>query len=130
MMTYLWIAAGSALGGMARYASTSLVAAQIGTAFPWGTLLVNVLGSFLVGIVAAVTGPGGRWVVAPDIVRFMTVGLLGGYTTFSAFSLETQALIQEGAMARAGINVVLSAGVCLVAVWLGFGAGYAFSCNA
>src|SRR5262245_968999 len=108
MTTYLWIAAGSGLGGMARYATSGLMAAQFGSACPWGTLVINVIGSFLIGLVAALTGPEGRWPVAPDIQRFMTVGFLGGYTTFSAFSLETLKLIQDGAVVRAGAYVGLS----------------------
>jgi fluoride exporter len=130
MTTYLWIAVGSGLGGMARYASGGLITAQLGTVLPWGTLSINVLGSFLIGLVAAVTGPEGRWPVAPDVQRFLTVGFLGGFTTFSAFSLETLQLIRDGAVVRAGAYVSLSVALCLVAVAVGFGAGSAFYRNA
>jgi len=130
MTTYLWIAVGSGLGGMARYASSGLIAAQLGIAFPWGTLTVNVVGSFLIGVLAAVTGPDGRWPLAPDIQRFLTVGFLGGFTTFSAFSLETLQLLRDGAMLRAGAYVSLSVALCLLAVTVGFGAGSAFYRNA
>ena len=130
MTAYLWIAAGSGLGGMARYATSGLMAAQFGTAFPWGTLLINIVGSFLIGLVAALTGPEERWPVAPDIQRFLTVGFLGGYTTFSAFSLETLKLVQDGAMLRASAYVGLSVALCLVAVSAGYAAGKVFYRNA
>ena len=130
MSTYLWIAAGSGLGGMARYASAGLVTAQFGTAFPWGTLAINVVGSFLIGMVAALTGPEGPWSVSPDLQRFLTVGFLGGFTTFSAFSVDTLQLFRDGAMVRAGANIGLSVGLCLLAVGVGFAAGYAFNRNA
>jgi fluoride exporter len=130
MTTYLWIAAGSGLGGMARYATSGLMAAQFGTVFPWGTLVINIVGSLLIGLVVAVTGPEGRWPVAADIQRFLTVGVLGGYTTFSAFSLETLELIRDGALLRAGAYVGLSVVLCLMAAGLGVAAGYAFYRNA
>ncbi|MGO1075149.1 fluoride efflux transporter CrcB [Inquilinus sp. CA228] len=122
MGTYLWVAAGSALGGMARYWCSGFVAERAGEAFPWGTLIINVLGSFVIGLFGGLTGPDGRFLVSPEVRIFVMVGLCGGYTTFSAFSLQTLALMQEGEWARAGANVGLSVVLCLIAVWLGVAA--------
>jgi CrcB protein len=119
LITYLWIALGSALGGVARYGCSLLIANWFGQTFPWGTLLVNVFGSFVIGFFATVTGPDGRLVAAPDVRLFVTVGLCGGYTTFSSFSLQTMALVQDGEVVRAGMNVGASVVLCLASVWLG-----------
>ena len=118
-LIYLAVAAGSALGGVARYGLSGLVARSFGETFPWGTLLVNVLGSFLIGFVATLTGPDGRVLVSPVTRQFWIPGIFGGFTTFSAFSLQTLSLAQEGEWARAGANVGLSVALCLVGVWLG-----------
>jgi CrcB protein len=119
VVTYLWIAVGSALGGMARYACSGLAAAWFGAAFPWGTLIINVLGSFVIGFFAALTGPDGRLMVAGDVRQFVMVGLCGGYTTFSSFSLQTLNLAQNGEMGRAGLNIAATVALCLASVWLG-----------
>ncbi len=119
LTTYLWVALGSALGGVARYACSSLAAGAWGETFPLGTLLVNVVGSFVIGFFATATGPDGRVLVSPDARQFVMVGLCGGYTTFSAFSWQTLVLLQEGDLARAGLNVGLSVALCLASVWLG-----------
>jgi CrcB protein len=118
-VTYLWIAIGSALGGVARFWASGLVARSIGEVFPWGTLVVNATGSFLIGFVAILTGPDGRLLVAPDARAFVMIGFCGGYTTFSSFSLQTLLLVRDGDFLRAGANVVLSVVACLVSVWLG-----------
>jgi CrcB protein len=110
---------GSALGGSARYFISGLVATQIGETFPWGTLLINVTGSFVIGFFATLTGPDGRVFVGTEIRQFVMVGLCGGYTTFSSFSLQTLNLVRDGEMLRAGANIGLSVLLCLVAVWLG-----------
>ena len=119
MITYLWIALGSALGGVARYACSSLIAHWIGESFPWGTLLVNIFGSFVIGFFATATGPDGRFLVAPDARLFVMVGICGGYTTFSSFSLQTLALLREGDVVRAGANVLASVVLCMLSVWIG-----------
>lgn len=119
MLTYFWIAIGSALGGMARFAVSRGFAAWIGETFPWGTMTVNVTGSFVIGFLATVSGPDGRLLIAPDVRQFLLVGFCGGYTTFSSFSLQTLALMREGDLLESGVNVVLSVVLCLVAVWLG-----------
>ena len=124
-MTYLLIAIGSALGGMARHWCGLAVAARMGTAFPLGTVLINILGSFLIGLVAALTQADGRWGSAQLTRDFLMVGVLGGYTTFSAFSLQTLNLLRDGKLAYAGANVAVSVGACLIAVWLGYVLGSA-----
>lgn len=127
MATYLWIALGSALGGVARFGCSSLVANWFGQTFPWGTLLVNVLGSFVIGFFATLTGPDGRVLVPGDTRQFVMVGLCGGYTTFSSFSLQTLTLVQDGEIARAGLNVAGSVVLCLASVWLGYVAAAALN---
>jgi CrcB protein len=119
-MTYLWIAVGSALGGMARYWCSGFVANAIGETFPWGTLVINIAGSFVIGFFATLTGADGRYIVNPDIRQFVMVGICGGYTTFSSFSLQTLNLARDGDFFHAGANIVLSVVLCLVAVWLGY----------
>ena len=127
MATYLWIALGSALGGMARYACSNLAVGWLGPSFPWGTLIINVLGSFVIGFFGALTGPDGRLLVSGDTRQFVMVGLCGGYTTFSSFSLQTLTLAQEGDFLRAGLNIVASVVLCLLAVWLGYVAAAALN---
>lgn len=127
MVTYLWVALGSALGGMARFGCASLVTRWLGHPFPWGTLLVNVAGSLLIGFVATMMAPDGRLLVAPDARAFVMIGVLGGFTTFSTFSLETLHLARDGEWLWAGSNVVLSMVLCLLSVWLGHVAATALS---
>lgn len=119
MWTYFWIAVGSALGGVARYWCSGFVAGSIGETFPWGTLTVNVVGSFVIGFFATLTAPDGRVFVGGTARQFVMAGLCGGYTTFSSFSIQTLNLIRDGDMLRAGGNVLLSVALCLLAVWLG-----------
>lgn len=122
-MNYLWVIIGSAVGGMARYAVSGAVARTIGEIFPWGTLVVNVSGSLAIGIFAALTGPHGPWVGEPLPVALAMVGLCGGYTTFSSFSLQTLNLARDGEWRRVGANIVASVALCLLAVWAGFALG-------
>ena len=123
MDIYLWVGLGSALGGIARYAVSGLVAGWFGETFPYGTLTVNVLGSFGIGLFAALTAPDGRLLVDSSIRQFTMVGLFGGFTTFSSFSLQTLALVQDGEWPAAAANVVASVVACLIGVWLGTVAG-------
>ena len=118
-MLYVWVMMGSALGGAARYWCAVFAARHFGEAFPWGTLIINVIGSFVIGFFATLTGPDGRVVASTEARLFVMVGLCGGYTTFSAFSLQTLDLIREGEVLRASGNIVLSLLSCLLAVWLG-----------
>lgn len=114
-----WVAVGSALGGVARYWCSGLAANWLGETFPWGTLIVNVTGSFLIGLIATLTSPDGRLMVSPEARQFMMVGIMGGFTTFSSFSLQTLRLAQDGDWLRAGLNVVGSVAACLIMVWAG-----------
>jgi CrcB protein len=113
---YLLIALGSGLGGVARHWLTTLLAARITSAFPWGTFLVNVIGSAIIGLVLAL--PDSR--LSPATRQFLTVGILGGFTTFSAFSAQTLSLIQSGKTTLACIYAVASVITCLVGCWLGY----------
>ena len=117
--TYLWIAVGSALGGMGRFWLSGLIAQRVGELFPWGTLIVNVTGSLAIGLFIALTGSDGRFLVGPRFSQFFVVGICGGYTTFSSFSLQTLKLAQAGEWWHAGGNVASSVVLCLLAVWLG-----------
>lgn len=121
-MTYLLVAIGSAVGGTLRYALSSLIAAGIGETFPWGTLVINVTGSFAIGLFATLTGPDGRLLVPGPWRQFFMVGVCGGYTTFSSFSLQTLILAQGGQWVWGAVNVVLSVAMCLGGVWLGHAA--------
>jgi CrcB protein len=120
MAAYLWIAVGSALGGMARFWCSGLAARLIGETFPLGTLLVNVVGSFIIGFFATLTGPDGRVFVDTLTRQFVILGICGGYTTFSSFSLQTLSLVQDGEWWLAGANIALSLIACLIAVWAGY----------
>ena len=120
MSTYLWVALGGALGSVARYWMTNAVALLTGPRFPWGTLLINVLGSGIIGLVAAVTLAPARVALHPDLRVFLMVGMCGGFTTFSAFSLQTLELLQAGDTGSAAFYVGGSVVLCLVAVWCGW----------
>ena len=124
-MPYLWIALGSAFGGVARFWLSGVFAQRFGDTFPWGTIFVNITGCFLIGLIESLTGLGGRWAVHPHARQFLMIGIMGGYTTFSSFSLQTLFLAQKGQLFYAAGNVVLSVVVCLVAVWLGYVIGTA-----
>lgn len=113
------VAIGGAVGSMARYWASFAVTRFFGDALPWGTILVNISGCFLIGLFSTVTGEQGRAPVSHIMREFFMVGVCGGYTTFSAFSLQTLGLANQGQWLRAGSNVVLSVVFCLLAVWLG-----------
>ncbi len=117
----LLVAVGSALGGVARYAISGAVSASLGAAFPWGTLAVNVTGSLAAGIFAAAIAAGGG--TDPSLRHLLVIGFCGGYTTFSAVSLQTLELARYRRSTAAIANVALSVALCLVAVWLGCAAG-------
>ena len=120
-----WIFLGSGLGGVLRFLCSGLVARTFGETFPWGTLLVNVSGSFLIGLFAVVSGPDGRLLVGSMARQFVMVGIFGGYTTFSSFSLQTLNLARDGQWWLVAANIALSLVLCLAGVWLGFAAGIA-----
>jgi fluoride exporter len=119
MLAYLWIAIGSALGGMARYWCSGFAAARFGETFPWGTIAVNVIGSFIIGFFATISGPDGRLLVPSLARQFVMLGFCGGYTTFSSFSLQTLNLVRDGEWLQAAGNIALSVVLCLVAVTIG-----------
>jgi CrcB protein len=119
-MAYLWIAIGGALGSMARYGCSGWVARLTGGLFPYGTLVVNASGALVIGFFAAMSLPEGRVMIPPPARLFVMVGICGGYTTFSTFSLETLNLMRDGEWSRAFGNVVGSVLLSLLAVWLGY----------
>jgi len=119
LVTYLVIGIGSALGGLARYGCGLLAAAMGIVSFPWATLVINVIGSFVIGGFATLTGPDGRVYVSPLGRQFVMVGLCGGYTTFSAYSLETLELLRHGRPLAALAYVGLTLALGLAAVWIG-----------
>ena len=114
----LWVALGSAIGGMARFFILGVVARAFGEAFPWGTLTVNVTGSFAIGALFVAAQAGGP-VDRPEVVALALTSVLGSYTTVSSFSLQTLGLARDGRWLRAGANVVLSLGLCLAAAAAG-----------
>ncbi len=119
MAVYLWIALGGAIGSTGRYWLSGIIAQAFGETFPWGTLIVNVTGSFVIGFFAVLTGPDGRVYASSIIRQFVIVGICGGYTTFSSFSLQTLNLMNDGEWLRAGSNIGFSVALCLLAVWAG-----------
>jgi len=119
-MTVFWVALGGALGSVARYAFSGVAVRWLGAGFPYGTLFVNVTGSFTIGLLAALVASDGRPLLGADARAFLLVGVLGGFTTFSSFSLETLNLARSGALGPAILNVAGSVALCLAAVSLGF----------
>ena len=120
MAAYLWVAFGGALGSVARFWLSGLVAQHWGERFPWGTMAVNVAGCFAIGFFGTLTGPDGKWLV-PGWFRqqFFMLGLCGGFTTFSSFTIQTLSLAQAGQWLLAGVNVAGSVAACLVATGAG-----------
>lgn len=118
-LLYGAIALGSIIGSVLRWLASLGLHAAFGDAFPWGTLFVNVTGSFAIGLYAALTGPDGRMFVGPRMRQLVMTGICGGYTTFSVFSLETLRFLQTGALVQAGLNIAVSVVTWLAAVWAG-----------
>ena len=123
-MQYLVIALGGAFGSMLRFFIGTTIDAAVtrstGPIFPWGTIIVNITGCFIIGFFATITSPGDGRIIASSLTRsFVMIGILGGYTTFSSFSLQTLALAQDGQWGAAAANVLISVVVCLLGVWLG-----------
>jgi CrcB protein len=127
MQIYLWIALGSALGGVGRYWCSGVIARHIGETFPWGTLTVNVVGSLLIGLLATVSDPDGRLLMSTTMRQFFMIGVFGGFTTFSSFSLQTLNLVRDGQWVPASLYILGSVALCLVGVWLGHGLGIAIN---
>jgi fluoride exporter len=114
---YIFIGLGGAIGSVLRYAAAHWLYRSIGDGFPYGTLAVNVVGCFFIGLLMALLED--RFLVQPNLRLFVTVGILGGFTTFSTFSFETIALVRSGDMFLAATNVVLSVLLCLSGTWSG-----------
>ncbi len=127
MQMYLWIALGSALGGAGRYWCSGVIARHIGETFPWGTLTVNVVGSLLIGLLATVSEPDGRLLMSTTMRQFFMIGLFGGFTTFSSFSLQVLNLVRDGQWIPASLYIGGSVALCLVGVWLGHALGIAIN---
>jgi fluoride exporter len=119
MLEYILVMVGGALGTGARFWVSGFVAERGGELFPLGTLVVNITGSFAVGFLAAFMDPQGFFLVSPRLRQFLMIGVCGGYTTFSSFSLQTLDLVRDGDWFKAGLNTLLSFVCCLAAVWLG-----------
>jgi CrcB protein len=122
--TTLWVALGGGLGGVARYSIGTAIARLAGNKVLWGTLAVNIVGSFLLGYLALPLLSDGSMRPGPDIRLLVALGVYGGFTTFSAFSLETFELLRNGETIRAMLYVVGSVGLCLGAAALGIYAGH------
>ena len=118
-MNYLWVALGSAIGGVGRYACSGLGARWFGETFPWGTLFVNVSGSLVIGVLAFVI-PGDNRLFTDNAREFLMIGICGGFTTFSSFSLETMNLVRNGDFGPASAYIAGSVVLCLAAVAIGY----------
>lgn len=122
-MRLLLVCLGGALGGGLRYVMSGALTVWLGPGFPYGTLAVNILGSFLIGLIQEV---GTTSLLIPDTTRlFLTVGIMGGLTTYSTFSYETVRLIESGSWHHAWINVVVTTTICLTVCVLGIAVGRA-----
>jgi CrcB protein len=120
--SYFWIAIGGALGSVARFWMNGVISRYWET-FPMGTLVINILGSFAIGLFASVTAPDGRIFVPPLGRQFFMIGVCGGFTTFSSFSLQTFQLLQDAQWAKAGLNILFSIVLCILGVWAGYALG-------
>jgi CrcB protein len=129
MIAYLWVAIGGALGSVSRFWLNGIVSSRFGETFPWGTMLINVSGSFIIGVIGGLAVPEGRMDSSSRAfaTQFLMIGICGGFTTFSSFSLQTLNLLRDREWLYAGGNVILSVVLCLVAVWLGWMLGSMFN---
>lgn len=119
IQTYLAVMAGGALGVAARLFLSNWFAVQVGETFPWGTIVVNISGCFVIGLFTGLTGPDGAFLASPLTRQVVTIGVLGGFTTFSSFSLQTISLLSDGEWLYALANVALSLVLCLLGTWGG-----------
>ena len=119
LKVYLAVMVVGAFGCAARMWLSNLLEEKYGPAFPIGTLAVNVLGCFIIGVFAGITRPDGGVLVHPVIRQAVIIGFLGGFTTFSSFGLQTISLLSDGEWGYAALNIILSVALCLAAVWIG-----------
>ena len=119
MARLLVVCVGGFLGTGARYGLNGWVAHRFGETFPWGTLTVNVAGSFAVGMLYFACGPDSPWIVSATTRQFLLAGVLGGFTTFSSFSIQTLNLLRDGELAAVGVNVIGSVALGLLAAFVG-----------
>ncbi len=128
-LAYLWVAIGGALGSVSRFWLSGIISRHFGETFPFGTLTINFTGSFLIGAFAALAIPEGRMDSQSRAfaTQFLMIGVCGGYTTFSSFSLQTLNLLRDREWLYAGGNVILSVVLCMIAVWLGWLLGSTFN---
>jgi CrcB protein len=117
---YLAVGLGSGIGAVARYLCSLALIAMLGDGFPWGTMAVNIVGSFIIGLYATLTEPDGRIFARATTRQFVLAGFCGGFTTFSIFSLETLRLAEAGSLTLATVNVAASVVLWLAAVGAGF----------
>jgi CrcB protein len=120
MIASFWVALGSAIGGLARYWFGLLVASLVGGTFPLGTLLINIFGSFVIAYFGGLTLPDGPRPASAEMRLFVMVGLCGGFTTFSSFSLQTIDLLRGGESGRALAYILSSVVLCVLAAALGY----------
>lgn len=120
---YLAVGLGAALGSLARWLVSLGLLACCGNGFAWGTLAVNLLGSFLIGLYATISEPDGRLPSGPALRQFWLAGFCGGFTTFSIFSLEAVLFVQRGEWLSAAVQVLLLPPLWLLAVWVGYRVG-------
>ncbi|MDR0534716.1 MAG: fluoride efflux transporter CrcB [Verrucomicrobiales bacterium] len=118
-MSYAVVMLGGGIGSVLRFALSNFIASRYGDSFPLGTLIVNISGCFAIGLVAALSDPDGRLFLSSTTRQFLMIGVMGGYTTFSSFSLQTLNLARDGEWVPAGMNILLSVVLCLIGVWLG-----------
>lgn len=119
LLGYLAVAVGGAIGAMARFWFAAFMVAVAGPSFPWGTLIINIVGSFLIGLFASWTRDNGIIHMSHQMALFTMVGICGGFTTFSSFSLQTLDLVRGKQVLWAVGYVVSSVVLCLAGVWIG-----------
>ncbi len=124
MLSFVWVALGGAIGSALRYGVNIAAPRLLGTGFPWATLTVNIVGSFLMGLLSAALAE--KFSDQPDLRLFLTTGILGGFTTFSAFSLDVFGLMQRGENSTAVIYALASVVLSILAVFSGFIVSRAF----
>ena len=124
-MIYFWVAIGGAIGSVARFWLSNAMAAVAGAEFPWGTLLVNSVGSFVIGFVGLLSTRAARFAISPEMAVFLMTGICGGFTTFSSFSLQTVQLARAGEWGRVSAYIAASLVLCVLLCWLGMRAALA-----